>query len=119
MKVLDAYYEGISEPLQSYLFAVQRVILDLDSETEVTWKWSAPFFLYRKKMLCYVWLDKKTKAPYLGIYGGDALQHPALVQKDNAKIKKLLLRTEEDIPVTTIREVLQQACVLIRERYKT
>lgn len=113
MKAVDAYYENLTEPLQGFMMALRQIVLDLNEEVEETWKWSTPFFLYRKRMLCYLWTDKKTGEPYLGISGGDALDHPALVQKHNAKIKKLVFDLEEDIPVETIREVLLLSVTLI------
>ncbi len=116
MKALDAYYDGLTEPLQGFMLAVRQVILDLNEEVEETWKWSAPFFLYRKQMLCYLWLDKKTHEPYLGIYGGDALDHPSLVQKHKAKIKKLVFSVDEDIPISTMKEVLSASCSLIDQK---
>ena len=117
MKALDAYYDGLAEPLQGYMLAVRKIMLDLDEEIESTWKWSTPFFLYRKRMLCYLWVDKKTREPYLGIYGGDALNHPSLVQKHRAKIRKLMLNVDKDIPAGTIRVVLGLAMTLIRDTY--
>jgi len=113
MKALDAYYDGLNEPLQGFVLALRKIILELNEQIEETWKWRAPFFLYRNHMLCYIWLDKKSGEPYLGIYGGDALDHPALVERHRASIKKLLLRVEEDIPINTIREVLLASCSLI------
>lgn len=106
MKALDAYYDGLTEPLQGFMLAIRQIILELDQQIDETWKWNTPFFLYRNRMLCYLWRDKKTGEPYLGIYGGDALDHPALVQKHGAKIRKLVFDLETDIPVETIREVL-------------
>ena len=116
MKALDTYYNGLNEPLQGFMLAIRQIILSLDDQVEETWKWSAPFFLYRKHMLCYLWMDKKTHEPYLGIYGGDALDHPALVQKHNARIKKLVFDIEEDIPIKTIQEVLLASIGLIAQK---
>lgn len=117
MKVIDAYYDSLPEPLQGFMLAIRQIILGLDMEIEETWKWSTPFFTYRGRMLCYLWKDKKTQEPYLSIYGGAALDHPALVQKHNAKIKKLMLNPDQDIPVDTIKEVLSTGCDLIRSKY--
>lgn len=117
MKAVDAYYEGLTEPSQGFMLAIRQVILGLDEQVEETWKWNTPFFLYRKRMLCYLWRDKKTREPYLGIYGGDALDHPALVQKHNARIKKLVFNIEEDIPIETVKEVLLASIALIQAHY--
>ncbi len=117
MKAIEAYYESLPEPMQGFMLAIRQIILELDEEIEETWKWSTPFFTYRKRMLCYLWKDKKTLEPYLSIYGGDALNHPELVQKHKAKIKKLMLNTTKDIPVDTIKEILSEGCRLIRSKY--
>lgn len=118
MKKLDEYYQRLEEPMRGCHLAIRQVLLNLDEQIEETWKWSTPFFTYRKKMLCYLWIDKKDRFPYLGIYGGDLLNHPALVQMHQAKIRKLVINPQEDLPVVTLQEVIGQACALIDGRLK-
>lgn len=118
MKKLDEYFDQLPEPIRGCQLAVRNILLSIDPEIEETWKWSTPFFLYRKKMLCYLWIDKKDHFPYLGIYGGDQLAHPSLVQMHRAKIRKLVIDPEKDLPVVTIQEVIREACLLIDKKLK-
>ena len=117
MRALDAYYDGLSEPQQGCLLALRQVVQGFDQEIVETWKWKLPFFLYRNRMFCYFWIDKKTRHPYMGIVGGDALQHPALVQMHRAKIRKLIFDPHDDLPVKTILEVLDEARAVLQRKY--
>ena len=33
---------------------------------------------YQQKMFCYLWTDKKTHEPYIGIVEGNKIDHPLL-----------------------------------------
>ena len=71
-------------------------------------KYGMPFFCYQGKMVCYLWIDKKTKQPYLGIVDGNKIEHPLLIQEKRARMKILILDTAEDLPVATIAAVFKK-----------
>ena len=74
-----------------------------------------PMFCFNDKMFCYLWTDKKTDLPYLGMVDGKLLDHPMLQQGDRARMKILPIDPEADLPLELLAEVLQMA-ITIREK---
>lgn len=60
-------------------------------------------------MFCYLWKDKKTSEPYIGIVHGSLIDHPMLLQGDRKRMKILPLSTSTDIPVDMIIDILTEA----------
>lgn len=112
LKELDQFYLNLNEPQRSCFEALRDIILSLDSEITPEWKYKLPFFYYRGKMFCYLWKDKKTKEPYIGIAKGNELDHPILEQGDRKRMKILRVDPNEDIPKSLIEEVLNSALSL-------
>lgn len=106
---LDQYYLHKPEPLKSTLLALRELILRFDDRLEEAWKYRMPFFCYKGKMFCYLWVDKKTNAPYIGIVEGRKIDHPKLQGGDRARMKILPIDMRKDLPVRTIHTVLKQA----------
>jgi uncharacterized protein YdhG (YjbR/CyaY superfamily) len=109
LKVIDQFYLDQKEPLQSTLLALREIILSLDARLTDSMKYGMPFFCYQKKMFCYFWVDKKTKEPYIGVVKGHLLNHPNLEKGDRKQIKIFRINTQEDLPVETIKEILNEA----------
>lgn len=109
---LDQYYLNQEEPNRSCLLALRDWILSRFTELEPAWKYRMPFFCYKGKMFCYLWVDKKLKEPYIGLVDGGLLEHPALEQGNRARMKILRIKPEEDLPVELIEEVLCEALKL-------
>ncbi len=109
MNELDNFYNELQEPLQGCFFALRRIILSLDDEVKATWKYSCPFFTFRGKMFCYIWINKKTKHPYIGVVEGRRIDHPALEQGNRTRMKILSINPNEDIEIDTIQCILNQA----------
>jgi hypothetical protein len=109
LNALNHYYFDKEEPLKSYLLALRTWILKFDSNLEEAWKYGMPFFCYKGKMLCYLWIHKKTGQPYIGIVEGKKIDHPALILEKRARMKIMMLDPEKDIPVKTISTILKQA----------
>ena len=61
VRVLDNFYLEKEEPLKSTLLVLREVILSLDTNISHVWKYRMPFFCYKGKMFCYLWVDKDTK----------------------------------------------------------
>jgi hypothetical protein len=101
---LDNFYFQQEEPDKSCLLALREIILSQDTNITATWKYGMPFFCYKGKMFCYLWLHKTLHQPYIGIVEGKHIEHPDLIQEKRARMK--------DLPVATIKGILQQAIML-------
>jgi hypothetical protein len=73
-----------------------------------------PFFCYKGKMFCYLWLHKKFEQPYLGIVEGKWLNHPDLIMEKRSRMKIMLFDPRKDLPLKTIEKILQQAIDLYK-----
>lgn len=109
MKALDEYYHRLEEPLKSTLLALRDLILSIDPEITPEWKYGGPFFYYRGKMFCFLWMHKKLKQPYISFAEGRHLNSPYLLTEDRARFKILLVDPEKDIPVKRIQLILKKA----------
>lgn len=114
MKELDNFYLRLEEPLKSCLMALSGIILAQDTTLQPAWKYGMPFFCYKNKIFCYLSIRKKDKQLYIGIVEGHRLDHPALVAEKRSRIKVLYLDPNEDLPIETIEEILQQALDLYK-----
>jgi Domain of unknown function (DU1801) len=115
LKATDNFYLQKEEPLQSCLLALQSIILKQDKDITAAFKYGMPFFCYKGKMFCYLWVNKKTQQPYLGIVEGKHFNHPLLIIEKRSRMKIMLFNAEKELPVKTIRLILKQAIDL----YKT
>ena len=115
MTELDNFYLQQGEPIKSCLLALREIILSQDKEIVNAWKYGMPFFCFRGKMFCYLWIHKKYKQPYLGIVEGKRFDHPALVIEKRSRMKIMLFDPNKDLPIDIITSILQQAINL----YKT
>jgi len=106
---IDNFYLLSNEPNKSCFLALRDIILGLDKEIKPAWKYKVPFFIYKGKNLCYLWKDKKTSQPYIGIVAGNKIDHPALVQGNRTRMKILRIDPNEDLPVKTIIFILKKA----------
>jgi len=109
LNAIDKYYLNQSEPTKGCLLALRKIILDFASDITEEWKYSMPFFYYKKKMFCYIWFHKKYEAPYIGIVEGYKIEHPVLIAEKRSRMKIMLIDPNEDIPVETITEILRTA----------
>lgn len=112
---IDNFYLQKKEPVKSCLLALRNIILSSDKDISASWKYGMPFFCYKGKMFCYLWIHKKYDQPYIGIVEGKKLDHPGLIIEKRSRMKIMLFDPNEDLPVKTIEKILQQAINL----YKT
>jgi hypothetical protein len=115
ISALDNYYLQLKEPHKSCLLAMRDIILAQDKDVAAAWKYGVPFFCYKGKMFCYLWIHKKLKQPYLGIVEGKHFDHPLLLAENRSRIKILLLDPEKDLPIKTIKSILKQALDLYKK----
>ncbi|MDF1698052.1 MAG: DUF1801 domain-containing protein [Saprospiraceae bacterium] len=109
---LEAYYVSKEEPVRSTLLALRSFILGFDEEMSESWTHRMPMFRYKKKLFCYLWTDKKTYEPYLGIYKGIEIEHPELHLGNRNKMKVMYFDASKDIPKDTIDEIFTMAMKL-------
>jgi hypothetical protein len=114
MKAIDNFYLQLDEPAQSCLLAARKLILAQGKDVTEAWKYGMPFFCYKGKMFCYLWVHKKYKQPYIGIVEGQRFDHPDLIIEKRSRMKIMLLDPNKDLPVKTITGILRQALQLYK-----
>lgn len=106
---LDDFYLQKSEPVKGCLLALKSVILALNKDITAEWKYKLPFFYYKGKPFCYLWLHKKFKLPYIGVVESKHIDHEILILEKRSRIKIMLIDPDQDLPIETIIEVLKLA----------
>jgi hypothetical protein len=114
LKEADYFFDTREEPGRSCLQALRQLILQFDKDVAEVWRYSMPFYIFRGKRFCYLWADKKTGWPYLGIVDGKLIEHPALVAEKRSRMKIMLMDPEVDLPVETINMILQSAISVLK-----
>jgi len=109
MKDVDHFYLQYDEPIRGCLLALKEIILSQDADITNVLKYGMPFFCYKGKMFCYLWMHKKHKQPYIGIVEGKRFDEPFLIQEKRSRMKIMLLDPNEDLPLQTINSILQKA----------
>jgi hypothetical protein len=106
---LDEYFLKKEEPVKGCLLFLREKILKQDKDLVESLKYGMPFYSYKGKMFCYLWIHKKYKQPYIGIVEGGQINHPDLIQEKRARMKILLVDANKDIPVKKINAILKMA----------
>ena len=109
---LNAYYISKEEPTKGTLLALRKFILDFDPNITETWTHRMPMFRYNGKLLCYLWIDKATYTPYIGMYRGLELDHPKLILGTRNKMKIMHIDPEKDLPLRTLKKIMRMAVKL-------
>lgn len=112
---MDNWYLKQEEPLKSSLLALRSLILQQGPDITVAWRYSMPFFCYKGKRFCYLWVHKKWKQPYIGIVDGNKIEHPELLAEKRSRMKILLIDMDKDFPIKTIQEILNEAIGLVKD----
>ncbi len=110
----ESFYFNKKEPNKSCLLAMRDILLNFDDNVNETTKYGMPCFCYKEKMFCYLWVDKKTNNPYFLIVHGDYINHPRLEKGTRSKMKVFNVNPEEDLPISEINVVLNQAITLFK-----
>lgn len=108
----EDFYLNNEEPVKGCLLALRQIILEQNELMTETRKYGMPCFCYNKKIICYLWTDKKTGEPYILIADGQKLDHPELESGDRSRMKILRVNPKEDFPIEIINSVLKDAVVL-------
>ena len=115
MTPLDNFYEKQEEPVRNCLLALRTIILSQDKDISTAWKYGMPFFCYKGKMFCYLWVHKKFKQPYIGIVEGKHFDEPFLIQEARSRMKIMLLDPVNDLPVNNIEKILKKSINLYKK----
>ncbi len=118
MSEIDTFYLKQEEPIQSCMLALREIVLSLDNNIQAQWKYGMPFFSYKDKMLCYIWVHKKLKMPYLGVVEGKHINHPELKIENRSRMKILLVNPNADLPIQAIRAIVMEAISLTKIKLK-
>ena len=108
LRPIDNYFLHKEEPIKSCLQSLRDHILNFSPDLMEQMKYGMPFFNYKGKMACYLWVHKKYKQPYLGIVEGGRMTHTDLLQEKRARMKILLIDPLRDLPVRKINQVLKE-----------
>lgn len=111
---LDNYYLEKEEPHKGCLIALRNIILTQDENISETQKFGMPCFMYKKKVFCYLWTDKKTDEPYILMVEGKYLTNSELETGNRSRMKILRVNSNEDLPLQSIRQLLNDALNLYR-----
>lgn len=111
----DNYYLQQPEPIRGCLLALRKIIMEQDAHITAEWKYGMPFFCYKGKMFCYLWVHKKYKQPYLGMVEGQKLNHPNLIIEKRSRMKIMLFDAALDLPLDVIEDLLNEALNLYRD----
>ena len=111
---IDIYFLEKEEPVKSYLLTLRDYILQYDKNISEVWQYRMPFYCYKGKRFCYLWVHKKFQQPYLGIVDGKKINHPDLIMEKRARMKIMLFDPAKDIPLKTIRVILGAALKLYK-----
>lgn len=108
MKEVDSFYLKQEEPTRSCLMALREIILSQDKDITHVLKYGMPFFCYKGKMFCYLWIHKKYQQPYIGIVEGKSIEHPDLIIEKRSRMKIMLFDPNNDLPLETIEMILKK-----------
>lgn len=114
MQDIDTFYFKKEEPNKSCLLTLRSIILKQDEHVSETTKYGMPCFCYKKKMFCYLWVDKKSNDPYILFVEGQHLEHPKLETGNRNRMKIFRVNPNIDIPIGTVELLLNKALDLYR-----
>lgn len=109
MKQLNDFYLNQEEPIKGTFLALKDIILKQDKDITHVLKYGMPFFCYKGKMFCYLWIHKKLKQPYIGIVEGKHFEESFLIQEKRSRMKIMMFNSEQDLPLEQIELVIQKA----------
>lgn len=112
MKPIDDFYLDKEEPIKGCLLALKTIITSYNDQIEPRWYYGLPCFMYGSHIFCYLWIDKKSRFPYIAIGKGVNIDHPDLIQGKRTFTKLLMIDPNADIPIEKIHEIFDIAMAL-------
>ena len=114
LRPIDNYFLMNEEPFKSCLQFLREHILHLNNHITEKWMYGMPFFYYKDKRFCYLWIHKKYRKPYIGIVDGIKIDHPDLLLEKRARMKILLINSDQNIPIKKINAILKNTLALYK-----
>jgi hypothetical protein len=114
MNELNQFYLTQREPFKSCLLGLRDIILAVDKDITPKWEFNLPFFYYKEKMLCYIWIHKHYKCPYIAFANGDMLDDKELLEKKRINMKLLLVNEYSNLPEKKIKKLLRKLLYIRR-----
>ena len=111
----DDFYLNKEEPNKSCLLAMRDILLNFDKDITETQKYGMPCFCFKRKMFCYLWVDKKSNEPYFLFVEGNHISHTDLETGNRSRMKIFRVNPNNDLPIATINYIMNEALNL----YKT
>ena len=115
LRPFDSWFLQQEEPAKGCLQFLRTLIFKQDDNFTETLRYGMPFFCINGKMVCYLWVHKKYKQPYIGFVEGDKINHPDLLKEKRARMKILLIDPAKNIPVKKINSILKEVLSLYRK----
>ena len=105
---IDHFFLTQEEPQKGCLLALRSLILNWDTQISEHWKYRIPFYYYQGKPFCYLWRDKKSLEPYIGLVRSGKIEHPSLFLGKRKKMKIMRIDPKIDIPLETVYEIFEE-----------
>ncbi len=103
---LENYYLKHPEPIQGCLLALRNLILRIDDQITHERKFQIPFFYYKGKKLCFLWVNKKKLL--IGFIVDKSIYPVVPGVKRNDDMETLQIDPNADLPVKIVLEKLLQ-----------
>ncbi|RWW98930.1 DUF1801 domain-containing protein [Flavobacterium cerinum] len=108
IRPIDRYFLEKEPLVRDCMLFLRNHILNFDSGITEALKYGMPFYCYKDKMLCYLWTNKKTGEPYIGIVDGNKMDRPDLIAEKRSRMKIFQIDSAKDIPIQVIDAILTE-----------
>jgi hypothetical protein len=109
LKPADAYFASQPEPVKACLEFLRAFVLGHTAGVQERLSYGMPFYYLGSRRFCYLWVQKHSGLPYLGIVNGSAIDFPGLIAENRSRMKIYVVDPTEDIPTYDIRQLLDLA----------
>jgi len=103
---LENYYLKQPEPIQSCLLALKTIVLNTSPAITHERKFQIPFFCYKGKKLCFLWVNKKRLLMGF-VKDSSVLPKPETGRRKN-EFETMVIDPDKDIPVRLIAALLRR-----------
>ena len=114
LREIDDYFLQKDEPVKGCLLFLRDYIQNFDANITEAWKYKMPFYCYKGKMFCYLWVHKRNGSPYIGIVDGKKIDHPGLIIENRSRMTIFLIDPNKDLPIDEIDSILKMAIKLYK-----
>ncbi len=107
------FFMQAPEPAKSFLAYIRTLIHASAPGVQEKMSYGMPFYYLRGRRFCYLWIQKATGWPYIGIVNGSAIDFPGLEAGERSKMKIFPVDPDKDMPDAEIKVLLGLAIVAI------